>query len=284
MDEELIFEVGAEDFDRRVIEASQRNPVLVDFWASWCGPCRMLSPVLEQVIGAHAGEITLAKVNADEQPGLSSTYGVRGLPTVKLFLKGEAVAEFVGARGQAAVEDFIAPYLPNPGADAVAEAEALASKGRGDEALDLLESARGKWPQDAGVVLKLAQLQLQRGRIREARELYAGLPAPVQVDTAGQCLAARLRFAEALNDAPSPGDLLAAAESGDADALYKLGAYAVMAGRYEEAAERLFAIVQRQPAWKEGQARAALLDLIRLLDPASELVGKYRRRLARLLY
>ena len=284
MDKELIFEVGAEDFDRQVIEASHHNPVLVDFWAQWCGPCRILSPVLEQVVTAHAGEVTLAKVDADTQPELSAAYGVRGLPTVKLFQRGKPVAEFVGARGPAAVEAFLAPYLPNPAADALVEAEAMAAQGLSEEALERLESGHRQWPQNTEVALKLAMFQLDRGRIRDAREVYATLPAPVQADTAGQLLAARLRFAEALNDAPPPGDLLVAAESGDAGALYKLGAYAVMAGRYEDAAARLFAILQRQPTWKGGLARAAVLDLIRLLGSESELTGKYRRRLAQMFY
>lgn len=279
-----IFAVGAADFRTRVIEASRRRPVLVDFWAAWCGPCRMLGPVLERVVERSGGAVALAKVDSDREPDLAARYQVRGLPTVKLFRDGEVVDEFVGARPEGAVEAFLAPHLPDPAAAAVQEAGRLTAAGRREEAVTVLESAHAEHPASAALAGALGERYLERGLAARARALYDGLPAPAQADPAGRALAARLRFAETLARAPAPGALSTRAEEGDAEALFLLAAYDVMAGRFEDAAGRLFRILQGDAGWGGGRARQALLDLMEIAGGGDARVGAWRRRLAQLLY
>lgn len=277
-----IYDVGVSDFQTQVIDASRKRPILVDFWASWCGPCRMLSPILDRVVERHRGDVALAKVNADEEPELAARYGVRGLPTVKLFHDGEAVAEFVGARPEGAVESFLAPHLPDPAADVVATADELARSGQRDAAVEQLEAALGDQPENAAVATALGEHYLARGETERARALYNSLPATVQTEGPARVLAARLQFAEALAHAPPPSDLSSRAGH-DAEALVALAAYDVMAGHYDSAAERLFSALQTGGSGREG-ARRALLDLMEIVGSGDSRAVAWRRKLAQLLY
>lgn len=278
-----VFDVGAADFQARVLEASRQRPVLVDFWAAWCGPCRMLEPVLERIVARHTGAVALARVDTDREQELASRHGVRSLPTVKLFRHAQVAGEFLGARPEGEVEAFLAPHLPDPAADDLREAAELVRLGRSDEAITRLEAARAANPASVALAAALGEHYLGRGRVDEARALYDALPAPAQAEAPGRVLAARLRFANALTDASPPGVLAERAERGDAGALFMLAAYDVMAGDCAAAADRLFRILQRDPHWNRDGARHALLDLMEIAGE-TERVAHWRRRLARLLY
>ena len=175
----MVFDVGESDFTTRVVERSRELPVVVDFWAEWCGPCHQLTPALEAAISKRAGEVELAKVDVDANQALAAAFGVQGIPAVKAFRDGAVVAEFTGAIGPARIEAFFEDLLPSP-ADQLAEADDESSLRRALE-LD---------PRHAGAARKLGRLLLARGESEGALELLE----PLQGDFLAEGLVARARL------------------------------------------------------------------------------------------
>ena len=140
-DAETVYDVAENEFEERVIRASSRHPVVVDFWAPWCAPCRMLGPTLEKVVASLKGSVTLAKVNVDHAPGAASRYGIQGIPAVKVFRDGKAIAEFVGLRGELEIRQMLSGLAPSEADRIVAVAAKLAAAGRLDEAAERYQMA-----------------------------------------------------------------------------------------------------------------------------------------------
>jgi putative thioredoxin len=195
-----IFDVTEQDFQARVVDRSREVPVVVDFWAEWCGPCRQLTPLLEREARKHDGELDLAKVDTDANPYLSQAFGIQGIPAVKAFRDGRVVSEFVGAQPAPAVERFFAALAPS-------EAEKLAAAG--DEAS--LRRAVELEPRRAGAAVPLARLLLARGDRDEAERVLEPIVGDFQADG----LKARLRLEEAAD--PDLGDAFAALDAGDVE-------------------------------------------------------------------
>ncbi|HEX7053563.1 MAG TPA: thioredoxin [Burkholderiales bacterium] len=245
-------EVSAAAFEREVLEASRTLPVVVDFWAPWCAPCRALTPVLEKVARELAGRVRLAKVNSDENPELSAAFGVRSIPNVIAFRDGRPVAQFTGAVPESQVRAFFQRLLPSPSEEALARAEAHYAERRYDEAERELQNV--KYDPDWE-----PRVEAIRQGIANARAASAGPGEPE--------LHKRL-----------------AANPDDHEARLQLAALYSAARRYREAMDALLEIVKRDKAGRGGEARKQLLALFTLASDQPELVSDYRRKLASALY
>ncbi len=249
-----VIDVGEADFQSLVLDASADTPVVVDFWASWCGPCRQLGPLLEREAAKHEGDVILAKVDTDANPGLAQRYGIQGIPAVKAIRGGEVVDEFVGAQGAPAVERFFTKLVPS-------EAERLAGAGA-DEAS--LRRALELEPGRADATLALSGLLLERGERDEARGLLRDVRGSFRADG----LLARLD----LEDDPDAGqglrDAFAALDAGDT------------AGGLDGL---LLAVPGAEQARKD-QLRSVVVGVLDVLGPQSDLARDARRRLAAALY
>jgi putative thioredoxin len=193
-----VIDATEQDFEQRVIDRSREVPVVVDFWAEWCGPCRQLTPLLEREAGKRADDVDLVKVDTDANPGLSQAFGIQGIPAVKAFKDGRVVSEFVGAQPPPVVERFFDALVPS-------EAEKLAAAG--DE--ESLRRAVELEPRRAEAAVPLARLLLERGERDEAKRVLEPVVGSFQADG----LSARMRLDEA--DEPDLGEAFAALDAGD---------------------------------------------------------------------
>jgi putative thioredoxin len=243
-----VFDVGEREFMERVIERSRELPVVVDFWAEWCGPCRALGPALEKAANARAGKVELAKVDVDHNQGLAQSFGIRGIPAVKAFRDGRVAAEFTGAIPPAEVERFFDKLVPS-------EADELVA-GEADEAS--LRRALELDPNHAGAAVALARLLLQRGELDEALALVE----PLHGDFGALGLAARIQLAQAGQE---PDGAFAAWDQGD----------------HERALEKLQEALSNGADKEERDLlRQVMVAIFTELGPQSELASRHRRRLA----
>lgn len=284
-----VFDATAATFEAEVLQASLQTPVLVDFWATWCGPCKTLGPILEKLAAEYNGAFRLAKVDVDTEQQLAGAFQVRSIPTVFLVKDGQLVDGFPGALPEGQLREFlkhhgIEPAAPDDAADAPAEDVAPAAPADPHAEVVRLRHAVAEAPDKDELKLDLALALLQTGAAREAEQLLDALPANLSTDDRAQRARARLGFSALLADAPPPEVLEAAIASNpdDLQARHLLGVHRVVGGDAEAGLEQFIEILQRDRDFGDGLARQRLIEAFRIIEDA-ELVGRYRRRMSSLL-
>jgi len=277
-------DVTAATFARDVIAASHQRPVLVDFWAAWCGPCQMLAPVLDTLVREYDGAIGLAKIDTDQERELAAQYGIRSLPTVVLFKDGAPVTQFTGAQPAATIRRLLDPHLPRLSDDIAMRAVDTYQKGDHEVALTLLRQAVESDPGNFRPRLKLVDLLAREGRFDKARNEFHAIADDARQSPEYRATRARLELGEAITDDRNTTDLVAAAnrEPPDLDALYQVALRQALAGEFEPALAQLLRIVALDRAYRDGAARLAIIHIFDLLGEG-DLVSKYRSLLARTL-
>ena len=278
------FDVDESNFQQIVIEGSQKVPVVVDFWAPWCGPCKVLKPILEALAEEYQGRFILAKVNSDDNQRLAGQYGVRGIPNVKAFLGGQVIDEFSGALPESQVRAFLDRIIPSPGEELRLQARQLLDAGDDAEALPLLHEALAIDPDNERIRLDLARAHLALGDLDAARAQLDALPALARNSDEAEELRSRIDIAERSRELPDEAELRQRidADEGDLDARLQLADRYIADRRYAEAMDQLLEIIRRDRDFGDDVGRRRLLDLFKLIDDA-QLVRDYRRKLAALL-
>jgi putative thioredoxin len=280
-------DVTTATFELEVIEASRALPVVVDFWAPWCAPCRALGPILERLAAEYAGRFTLAKVNSDESPALAAQFGVRGIPSVKAVLNGELIDEFTGALPEPMVREFIERVLPTPSEMLRRKAGQIYSGGKdAATALELLAQAAKSDPGNDDVRFDEARIRLDLGEYDAAKALLDSLSGLAQMDERVTAVRARLDLSQGAARAGDMGALQArvARDPADLEARLQLANLYVAGKRHREALDQLLEIVKRDRAFKDDAGRRTMLEVFSVLGPDDKLVEEYRRRLASALY
>lgn len=278
---EHALDVGLADFQQHVLDESKHRPVVVDFWAPWCGPCKSLKPVLEKLAAEYGGRFLLAKVNSDDNQELASRYGVRGIPSVKAFVNGAMVDEFSGALPEGEVRAFLDRLIPSPAEELRVQAAGLRAGGDLSAALQTLADASRVDPAHLGVRLDAAEIMLDLGEADEARRLIARVPEDADPRVAQ--LKARLQFMGVEGEDVATLTAQVAANENDLAARLKLANLLVAAGQHEAGMDQLLEIVRRDRGFEDDIGRKTLLAVFDLLG-GGEVVSRYRRQLSSLLY
>jgi putative thioredoxin len=286
---DLIKNTTTKDFMRDVIEASREVPVLVDFWAPWCGPCRQLTPILEKAVRAAKGGVRLVKLNIDEHPRIPGQMGVQSIPAVFAFQDGRPVDGFMGALPESRVNDFIARLIGDSAGDTDADleaAEAALAAGDINSAAQLFGEVLQKDRENAQALAGLAKCYIKTGDLARAEQTLALVP-PAKADSAP--VASARAALELARKAPAAGDIEAlraklAADPRDPQARFDLALALNAKGDRSGALHELLAVVAKNRSWNDDAARKQLLQLFDAWGPADPSTIAGRQRLSSLLF
>ena len=274
-----------------VVEASMTQPVIVDFWAPWCGPCRTLGPILERVVEGKKGAVKLVKINTEEHNAYASQLGVRSIPAVYAFDKGRPVDGFMGALPESQVSAFIERLLGGTDnaqviAEALTQAEAASQSGDIPLAAEIYAAVIQEDPENTAAIAGLARCYLANGDTERALATLEMVPPAKKNESVVKSVRLAIEMAA---DAPAPTELDAAlsavsANPGDHAKRYELAEQFAAAGRYKDAADHLLIILSAKLGWEDGKAKTKLLQVFEAAGPADPVTIEGRRRLASLMF
>jgi putative thioredoxin len=281
-----VFDATEATFETDVIQASLTTPVLIDFWATWCAPCRTLGPILEKIVAGYHGTLKLAKVDTDKQMQLAAAFGIRSLPTVVLVKGGQMVDGFMGALPESAIREFLSRHLGDADTGAVHEPEPEPAYAETPEqTIARLQQQIAAAPDKPEIKLDLALAYLRAGLADSAAAELDSLPANLAEDAKAKRLRSQLDLARALKDAPDMATLRAriARNPDDFEAHDLLGVRLLLEDDAAAGLDEFLHILSHKRDWNDGQAKKRLIAAFSVLDD-EELVGTYRRRMSSLLF
>ncbi len=280
-DSPFIVTLNAQNFHQVVIAGSKERPVLVDFWADWCAPCRALMPVLAKLADQYAGKFLLAKLDTEAEREIAAQFGIRSLPTVQLFKDGKMVDQFMGALPEAQVRAFLDRHIPREADILVARAEALMAERDLGAAAPLVARALDLERDHPKARIAEIRLRALSGDTQGAEDLIGQLPIDLLGDPQVVALGGQLRFANVLSSAEPEPQLKArlAANPGDSEARYQLAAHCMARSDFEAALGLLFELMRRDRAYGDDAGRKGMLLIFDLLGGTGDLVSRWRGRM-----
>lgn len=280
-----VVDIDENNAQQYLIDESFNRPVVVDFWADWCAPCKQLMPLLEKLADEYAGAFLLAKINADEQQGISGQLGVRSLPTVMVFKDGQPVDGFAGAQPETAVRELLQKHLPSPWDAKVAEATELLDQGDTAGAVGLLRSAWEESNKLLEITLAYAGALLEANRLDES-EAVLGEVRLVDRDALHEQLMAQIELKRVAGKSPEIAALEAELLADEADhaVRVKLAVQLTTDAHHRDALDHLLTVLRADRDWNNGEAKRLYLDTIASIGKGDPLAAEYQRKLFSILY
>ena len=292
-DGSLFKEVSEATFMQDVVEASKERPVIVDFWAPWCGPCKTLGPQLEEAVRAANGAVTMAKVNVDENQAIAGQMQVQSIPTVFAFSNGQPVDGFQGAVSASEIKAFVDRVVAANGGEvesgldsAVASAEQMLDDGDFEAAIETFSAILEEDANNIKSYIGLIKCHIAVGDLDQAEAILNGIPLEISQSPEIEAVHAQIELAKQARDAGPINELALLVEKNpdDNDARFKLAQALHGAGQVEDAVDQLLELFKRDREWNDGAAKAQLFTIFEALEPNNEIVLNGRRKLSSLIF
>lgn len=270
----LIYDVTDENFEEIVIEKSYERPVVIDFWAPWCGPCRILKPILEKLSGEYG--FILAKINTDENQQIAQQFGVSGIPDVRIFINGKEVERFVGALPEPKLREILSKYIESEADKLLEQAKMEFMAGNLSKAEEIYEKLISEYPENKKVALEAAQFFIKQGRLDKAHELLNSIKEyHKEYFSKAQALKELIKFKKWCEEMEVQNEL---------DRLLKEGACLTLQENYKEALDKFLKVVQLDKKYRDEAGRKSMVAIFNLLGENNPLTKEYRKKLAMWLY